>query len=259
MKLLVLGEFSSVAEHEIGSVAKSAHELAQGGFAVPYGLVLPRSAMEEFLVETGMIGQFFAHLKKGHPEKAAALVTSTPMPEEMQEALVRELDGHAMKIFDVHGSALSRGPEFHCYGQRRTHIGHVVRASWAACLSTEQPFSAVVLTKHVGADKIGKIYTQHPLNNSKAHCVITLARPQNSVFFIETNSGAVANAKDFHRIDGPLLVAEKDMLIQLVRQAQSFSHKPLVMDWILGDGAYVLSYRELSGDDRAEFLRQSGN
>jgi len=44
-----------------------------------------------------------------------------------------------------------------------------------------------------------------------------------------------------------------------VRQAQSFSHKPLVMDWILGDGAYVLSYRELSGDDRAEFLRQSGN
>jgi len=105
--------------------------------------------------------------------------------------------------------------------------------------------------------KTGKVYTQHPLNNSKAHCVITLQRPQKATFVVETNTGKVTDEKRFYNIDSPLLLDEKNKVLSLVHQSQGFSPRPLVVDWLLGEHVYALSYRELNKGDRDHFFNHN--
>jgi len=222
---------------------------------VPYGIIITRSFFEEFLVESGAVTNFFALVKKGKFEKAASLVASTKMPNALENDLLELLESHGIKEFDLHSSPEQKSSEYHCYKLRRTHLIHGLKACWAAVIKDgEDPFSAVLLTKHVGTKKSGKVYTQHPLNNSRAHCVITLQRPQKATFIVETNSGKVIDEKRFYNVDSPLLLDEKDKVLSLVHQAHGFSARPLVVDWLLGEHVYALSYRELDNDDRDQFF-----
>ena len=247
MKYSVVGEFKTLQKSEIGWVANAADQLARAGFPVPYSLVLTKSVFEEFLVESGAVSLFFSLIKKGKFDKAASLVTSTSMPKKLEEELLDLLDSHNIKEFDLHSSPVNENAEYHCYKLRRSHLTHALKACWASAIKedSQDPFSAVMVTKHLGTKKTGKLYSQHPINKSREHCVIEMNRPKKAVFYIETNTGKVENAKDFHNLESPLLVEEKNELLMLVHQAHSFSPRPLIINWLLGNGVYALTYKEL--------------
>jgi len=154
MKYLVVGEFQSALKKEIGWVANSADQLAHAGFPVPYGLIITRSVFEEFLVESGAVANLFALVKKGKFAKAASLVTSTRMPKALENDLLELVESHGIKEFDLHSSPEHKGGEYHCYKLRRSHLIHGLKACWASVIKDGMdPFSAVLLTRHVGAKK----------------------------------------------------------------------------------------------------------
>lgn len=256
MKYLVVGEFQTTTRQEVGWVAYAADQLARGGFPVPYALIFSRQVMEEFLVETGVVAQFFSLIKKGKRDKAAALITNTKPPARMEEEWMALLDSHDIKIFDLHASPTEGDQRYRCLGLRRTHLSHALRACWAAGVLADDPFSAALLTKATGAKKAGRLISQHPLNNSRAHCLIELARPRKEIFTVNVQSGSVKE-QEFRSLQSPLLIEEKDKLLSLAHLAQGFSAKPLVIEWLLGEHAYVVTYRELSREDRAYFLSQA--
>lgn len=258
MKYLVVGEFQQALKKEIGWVANSADQLARAGFPVPYSLIITRAVFEEFLVESGAVTNLFSLIKKGKVDKAAHLITSTAFPRVLEEELMDLLESHNIKEFDMHTSHEDESVEYHCYRLRRTHLTHALKACWAEGVKGgNDPFSAVVLTKNIGAKKTGKVMTQHPMTNSRARCVIELKRPTKASFVVETQSGKVKEEKRFYHVDSPLLLDEKDKILNLVHIAQGFSSRPLVIDWALGDHVYALSYRELTKKDRDHFFNQA--
>jgi len=260
MNVLEIGSTDLEEPTDYGALAYSANTLARSGLPVPYSLALHRNVLEEFLVETGAVHQFFAALKKGKPSKAASLITSTSFPTSMKEMLFSHLAEHDIKEFDVYCSSSSQDASYRCLCQRRKDLFSAIKACWAYAIEhSDDPFSGILITKHISTSKHGLLYSHHPLNNSRAHCVIHVEKPSHGIFYVNKQNGTLANPKDFHRLDSPLHVTEKDALITLAQQLDPLFQEPIIVRWMIGDGAYVLSYRTMTSEDRNHFLNQSSS
>ncbi len=196
-------EISAQDVAEAGGKGASLGAMTQAGFAVPPGFVVVADAFKEFVHDHPRSEDIQAQLNKVNPDDVNSvdqasstiqdIIHDLPMPEELEQELLKEFDALGSEFVAVRSSATAEDSkvaswagelETYLNTTRETYINNVKKC-WASLYSPRAIFYrienkledaqvhvAVVVQKMVNSEIAGVCFSVHPVTKDENQMII---------------------------------------------------------------------------------------
>ncbi|MBI4448925.1 hypothetical protein HY641_02780 [Candidatus Woesearchaeota archaeon] len=246
----------------VGHPARKLSELYQANLPVADGIVLTSRVFKEYLIASGIKERFFSLLRAKEVENVAALIAERKFPPEFEEEILNSCHHLKNKGFSVRlSSVFTEG--YDARNLLEENLVESIKRAWASVFTQDRAkklnpynmFPAVIVQPAMHETKAGQLFTINPITNSPNKMIVEVQFPKHYFFLVNKEDFDVVNDKDFHSLESPLFIEEKNTLCKMGLRVGAYFSKPQKVQWVLGDEAYLVNSEDITPEDKYYFAK----